>query len=187
MPLLKKEHLDLIDNDEVRNVLIAADAEYEKAMGSQKQLTEAITKIYSNPKTKEAFQMINKEAGLGLDLPPSPIDAYVEPVKKELADLRKERAEEAKLKEKQSCLEKMRELSIANTPENIKAIGDFQTVHGITNALSAIELWAKQREPEPSAIEYSGNPFKFDGIPDEDKARQNAFKEIQDFKSQLRR
>jgi len=119
-----------------------------------------------------------------LNIPKSPIDAYIEPVQKELDGLKKEKEEERKRKDKEAVHERLKELNI---PESkLPEIAAFQAQHGITNNISAINFWAETREPEPVSAEYTRNKdFFFKEPPDENVATQNAVAEIRQYKKSI--
>jgi hypothetical protein len=184
MPFLTAEDYEMLPEG-VREKIRVAEADYDSGKKTREELTQAITKIYSNPKTKKLFEEINKEAKLGLNIPSSPIDAYVEPLEKEIKDMKTEKKKEEEEKEKKAVKERMAELNI---PESkIPEIAKFQAEHGISNNISAIELWAERREPEPQSAEYT-KPFSFKEAPNEEDAYNKSLAEVRQFKkSQLGR
>ena len=115
MPLFKDEDLARIPADlaeQVRN----ADLMYDDAIRKAKTGEEAqkiIEKIYkSGPKGLKKFKEINEDAKLGLQIPDSPLEAYTEPLKKEIEDLKKDKAEDVKRQAKKEVLDKMAELGV---------------------------------------------------------------------------
>jgi hypothetical protein len=184
MPFLTQEDYEMMPEG-VREKIRKAEADFDAGLKTREELTQAITKIYSNPKTKKMFEQINKDANLGLNIPKSPIDAYIEPLEKDISGMKEEKKKEEEEKERKAVREKMTELNI---PESkLPEIAKFQTLHGISNNVSAVELWAKEREPEPMSAEYS-KPFSFKEVPNEEEAYNKTITELKQFKkSQLGR
>jgi hypothetical protein len=178
MPFLTEEDYQMLP-DAIRAKIQKAEADYESGKKTEVQFQEAIKKIYSNPSTKKAFEKLNKDAELGLDLPKSPLDNYVAPLEKEIEDIKKENKMKESLETKKQVLAKLAEMNI---PESkLPEIAEFQTKHGITNNLSAIDFWAAQQEPEPISAEYR-KPFSFGELPKEEDVMNKTLTEILQFK-----
>lgn len=184
MPFLTKEDYELIPEG-MRERIQKAEQDYDAGLKTREELTQAITKIYSNPNTKRKFEEINVEAKLGLNIPPSPLDAHIEPLKKEIKEMKEDKKKEEDSEARKAVKEKLFELNI---PESkIAEIAEFQKIHGITNNISAIELWSKERELEPVSAEYR-KPFSFKEAPNEEEAYSKSLADIRQFKkSQLGR
>jgi hypothetical protein len=187
MPFLTEQDYEMIPEG-MRERLRKAEEDYDAGRKTTQQVQDVITKIYSHPDTKKAFEKMNKDYKLGLEIPTSPIDNYINPLHEEIKGLKEDRKKDYESETKKLVRQKFEDLSIPWTKEEADKIEAFRKSHAIEDSrdgyLSAIDLWAKDREPEPSSAEYT-KPFSFKEAPNEDDAMLRAVTEVKQFKKSL--
>ena len=186
MPLFTEQDYEMFP-EQYRDTIRKADHEWDAGKKTTAQVQDVITKIYSHPESKRVFEKLNKEHKLGLEIPTSPIDNYLKPLEDKIESIEKKDKEEYEAETKRLVFSKLSEYQIPQTQEKLNELETFRKTHHIENNregyLETIELYAREREPEPSSAEYKPNTiFSFKEIPDESVAMQNTLAEIRALK-----
>ena len=137
---ITQEELELLDPETQQKILAMAQ-EYEQATKVKNELQDFMTKVYSNPNLKQQFEQVVKQVDPNVEIPKSPVESYIDPIKKEFEEFKQEQAK----KELRARLEaKARQLGI--TPEEYQKVDELAVQKKILDMEAAMEYYAAIRD-----------------------------------------
>jgi len=137
---ITQEELELLDPETQQKILAMAQ-EYEQATKVKNELQDFMTKVYSNPNLKQQFEQVVKQVDPNVEIPKSPVESYIDPIKKEFEEFKQEQAK----KELRARLEaKARQLGI--TPEEYQKVDELAIQKKILDMEAAMEYYAAVRD-----------------------------------------
>jgi hypothetical protein len=137
---ITQEELALLD-PETQQKILAMTQEYEQATKVKNELQDFISKVYSNPQLKQQFEQVVKQVDPNIEVPKSPIENYIDPIKQEFEAFKQEQTK----KELKARLEaKARQLGI--TPEEYQKVDELAVQKKILDLEAAMEYYAAVRD-----------------------------------------
>lgn len=178
--MITMEELELLDESTKQKIL----QELNEANQLKSELTGIVQKAYTNPEAKRKLEDALKTIDPNIVLPPNPAESYIEPLKQELEELKRQQAIES-LKNRVQA--KARELGIS--PDEGRDVERFMNDNHILDYEKALELYAiyKQSEQTISSSTVQGDIlsdiYKSQEIPKTlDEAKDLAIKHLAQMK-----
>ena len=136
---ITEEELALLD-DTTREKIMELAQGYQSGQQTQTELRDFMTKVYANPEVKSQLEQLVAKVDPNIQIPKTPLDNYVAPLKQELEQLKMEQAKKEITVRLQA---KARQLNIR--PEEAAAVEKFIVDNGIMEYEKGLELYAASR------------------------------------------